>query len=57
MNTVFQRVARRGKKVFLSDQYKEIEQNNRMTKIRDLFKKIRDIKGTSHAKMGTRKDG
>ena len=52
MNTVFQRVARRGKKVFLSDQCKEIEQNNRMTKIRDLFKKIRDIKGTSQAKMG-----
>ena len=56
MNTVFQRVARRGKKVFLSDQYKEIEQNNRMTKIRDLFKKIRDIKGTFDVKMGTIKD-
>ena len=47
---------RRDKKAFLSDQYKEIEENNRMGKTRDLFKKIRDIKGTFHAKMGTIKD-
>ena len=48
---------RRDKKVFLSDQCKEIEENNRMGKTRDLFKKIRDTKGTFHAKMGTVKDG
>ena len=52
----FERVARRDKKAFLSDQYKEIEENNRMGKTRDLFKKIRDIKGTFHAKMGLIKD-
>ena len=52
----FQRIARRDKKAFLSDQCKEIEGNNRMGKTRDLFKKIRDIKGTFHAKMGTIKD-
>ena len=52
----FQRIARRDKKTFLSDQCKEIEENNRMGKIRDLFKKIRDTKGTFHAKMGTIKD-
>ena len=56
MNAEFQRIARRVKKVFLSDQRKEIEENNRMRKSRDLFKKIRDIKGTFHAKMGTVKD-
>ena len=56
LNAVFQRIARRDKKVFLSDQCKEIEENNRMEKIRDLFKKIRDTKGTFHAKMGTIKD-
>ena len=56
MNTEFQRIARRDKKVFLSDQCKEIEENNRMGKSRDLFKKIRDTKGISHAKMGTIKD-
>ena len=50
------RIARRDKTDFLSDQCKEIEENNRMEKIRDLFKKIRDIKGTFHAKMGTIKD-
>ena len=55
MNSEFQRTARRDK-VFLSDQCKEIEGNNRMGKIRDLFKKIRDIKETFHAKMGTIKD-
>ena len=49
----FQRIASRDKKVFLSDQCKEIEENNRMGKTRDLFKKIRDTKGTFHAKMGT----
>ena len=48
----FQRIARRDKKAFLSDQCKEIEENNRMGKTRDLFKKIRDTKGTFHAKMG-----
>ena len=53
MNAEFQRIARRDKKPFLSDQCKEIEENNRMGKTRDLFKKIRDIKGTSHAKMGS----
>ena len=56
LNAKFQRIARRDKKVFLSDQCKEIEKNNRMGKTRDLFKKIRDIKGTFHAKMGTIKD-
>ena len=56
MNAEFQRTARRGKKAFLSDQCKEIEENNRMGKTRDLFKKIRDTKGTFHAKMGTIKD-
>ena len=57
LNAEFQRIARRDKKVFLSDQCKEIEENNRMGKTRDLFKKIRDIKGTFHAKMGPVKDG
>ena len=52
----FQRIARRDKKAFLSDQYKEIEENNRMGKTRDLFKKIRATKGRFHAKMGTIKD-
>ena len=52
----FQRTARRDKKAFLSDQYKEIEENNRMGKTRDLFKKIRETKGTFHAQMGTLKD-
>ena len=52
----FQRIARRDKKAFFSDQCKEIEENNRMEKTRDLFKKIRDIKGTFHAKMGSIKD-
>ena len=56
MNAEFQRIARRDKKAFLSDQCKEIEENNRMGKSRDLFKKIRDTKGTFHAKMGTIKD-
>ena len=56
MNAEFQRIARRDKKAFLSDQCKEIEENNRMGKTRDLFKKIRDIKGTFHAKMGSIKD-
>ena len=56
MNAEFQRRARRDKKAFLSNQCKEIEENNRMGKTRDLFKKIRDIKGTFHAKMGTIKD-
>ena len=56
LNAEFQRIARRDKKVFLSDQCKEIEENNRMGKTRDLFKKIRDIKGTFHAKMGSIKD-
>ena len=50
------KIARRDKKAFLSDQYKEIEENNRMGKTRDLFKKIRDTKGTFHAKMGSIKD-
>ena len=54
MNAEFQRIARRDKKVFLSDQCKEIEENNRMGKTRDLFKKIRDTKETFHAKMGTK---
>ena len=52
----FQRIARRDKKAFLSDQCKEIEENHRMGQIRDLFKKIRDTKGTFHAKMGSIKD-
>ena len=56
MNAEFQRIARREKKAFLSDQRKEIEENNRMGKTRDLFKKIRDTKGTFHAKMGSIKD-
>ena len=56
MNTEFQRIARRDKKAFLSDQCKEIEEKYRMAKTRDLFKKIRDTKGTFHAKMGTIKD-
>ena len=56
LNAEFQRIARREKKAFLSDQYKEIEENSRMGKTRDLFKKIRDTKGTFHAKMGTIKD-
>ena len=53
MNAEFQRTARRDKKAFLSDQCKEIEENNRMGKTRDLFKKIRDTKGTFHANMGS----
>ena len=53
LNAEFQRIARRDKKDFLSDQCKEIEENNRMGKTRDLFKKIRDTKGTFHAKMST----
>ena len=53
LNAEFQRIARRDKKAFLSDQCKEIEQNNRVGKTRDLFKKIRDTKGTFHAKMGS----
>ena len=56
LNAEFQRIARRDKKAFLSDQCKEIEENNRMGKIIDLFKKIRDTKGTFHAKMGSIKD-
>ena len=56
MNAEFQTIARRDKKAFLSDQCKEIEENNRMGKTRDLFKKIRDTRGTFHAKMGTIKD-
>ena len=56
MNAEFQTIARRGKKGFLSDQCKEIEENNRMGKTRDLFKKIRDTKGTFHAKMGSKKE-
>ena len=56
LNAEFQRIARRDKKAFLSDQCKEIEENNRMGKTRDLFKNIRDSKGTFHAKMGTIKD-
>ena len=55
-NAEFQRIARRDKKAFLSDQCKEREENNRMGKTRDLFKKIRDAKGTFHAKMGSTKD-
>ena len=56
LNAKFRRTARRDKKAFLSDQCREIEENNRMGKTRDLFKKIRDTKGIFHAKMGTRKD-
>ena len=56
LNAEFQRTARRDKKAFLSDQCKEIEENNRIRKTRDLFKKIRDVKGTFHAKMGSIKD-
>ena len=56
LNAEFQRIARRDKKAFLSDQCKEIEENNRMGKTRDLFKKTRDTKRTFHAKMGTIKD-
>ena len=56
MNADFQRIARRDKKTFLSDQCKEIEENNRMGKTRNLFKKIRDTKGIFHANMGTIKD-
>ena len=56
LNAEFQRIARRDKKAFLGDQCKQIEENNRMGKTRDLFKKIRDTKGTFHAKMGTIKD-
>ena len=55
-NAEFQRISRRDKKAFLSDQCKEIEENNRMGKTRDLLKKIRDTKGTFHAKMGSIKD-
>jgi len=56
LNAEFQRIARRDKKAFLNDQCKEIEENNRMGKTRDLFMKIRDTKGTFHEKMGTIKD-
>ena len=56
LNAELQRIARRDKKAFLSDQYKEIEENNRMGKTRELFKKIRDTKGIFHAKMGSIKD-
>ena len=56
INAEFQRIARRDKKAFLSDQCKEIEENNRIGKTRDLFKKIRDTKGTFHSKKGTIKD-
>ena len=56
LNAEFQRITRRDKKAFLSDQCKEIEENNRMGKIKDLFKKISDPKGTFHANMGTIKD-
>ena len=56
MNAEFQRIARRDEKTFLSDQSKEIKENNRMEKTRDLFKKIRDVKGTLQAKMGSIKD-
>ena len=56
LNAEFQSIARRDKKAFLSDQYKEIDENNRMGKTRDLFKKIRDTKGTFHANMGSIKD-
>ena len=56
LNSEFQRIARRDKKAFLHDQCKEIEEDNRMGKTRDIFKKIRDTKGKFHAKMGTVKD-
>ena len=56
LNAEFQRIARRDKKAFLSDQCKEIEESNRMGQTRDLFKKIRDTKGTFHAKMGSKKE-
>ena len=56
LNAEFQRISRRDKKAFLSDQCKKIEENNRMGKTRDLFRKTRDTKGTFHAKMGTRED-
>ena len=56
MHAEFQRIARRDKKAFFRDQYKEMEENNRMGKTRDLFKKVRDTKGTFHAKMGSIKD-
>ena len=56
LNAEFQRIARRDKKAFLSDQCKQIEENNRMGKTRDLCKEIRDTKGTFHAKMGLKKD-
>ena len=56
LNAEFKRIARRDKKAFLSDQRKEIEENNRMGKTRDLFKKLRDTKGTFHAKMSSIKD-
>ena len=56
LNAEFQRIARRDKKAFLRDQCKEIEENNRVGKTRDLFKKIRDTKGTFHAKMGSMKE-
>ena len=56
MNAAFQRIARREKKAFLSEQCREMEENNRMGKTRDLFKKIKDTKGTFHAKMGSKKD-
>ena len=56
LNAEFQRIARRGKKAFLSDQCKEVEENNRMGKTREIFKKIRDTKGIFHAKMGSIKD-
>ena len=56
LNAEFQRIARRDKKAFFSDQFKEIEENNRMRKTRDLFKKIGDTKGTFHTKMGSIKD-
>ena len=56
LNAEFQRISRRDNKAFLSNQCKEIEENNRMGKTRDLVKKIRDIKGTFHAKMGTKKN-
>ena len=56
MNSEFQRIACRDKKAFFRDQYKEIEENNRIGKTKDLFKKIRDIKGTFYAKMGSIKD-
>ena len=56
LNAEFQRIPKRDKKAFLSDQCKEIEKNNKMGKTRDVYKKIRDTKGTFHAKMGTLKD-